>query len=226
MRYLFMMVAMLSLTTYHSATALPSLPQNWVAHKRALLQLQLDIATEPTPPDDGNSTAAPSITPLRTQPTTADGADPLYDHATDYHSALDAIMPVTKAAAEHRADSILKLLLANLDTSDVKTIALKFLPDYTKYCLTAFDCEELGAALRRLYLTRYRDLEQSIQRMDKLGYILHRIQFMVEHPGEPGHKHPHQHHRRRPGDWRHHPVGLRRIDLAANKKRPERMDEA
>ena len=210
--------AMLLLLLVQSASALPSIPQNWATHKRALLQTNL-VPKEPPDDSDGNSTATPS-TQLR-------DPYPIYDHATDYHAAPattleEILLPITTVSAESRTESILKLLLANLDHSDVKTMAMKLLPEYARYCSDALDCDELNASVRRLYYARYTELEQSLQRMDKLGYLLRRIQTMLKHtPANDLPPHHHHHNRRRPSDWHPHPTGLRRIDRNAYKRMPE-----
>jgi hypothetical protein len=75
---------------------------------------------------------------------------------------------------------MLKLLLENVDHSDPKTMAKKFLPDYARLCSTAFDCEVFGATIRRLYLTKYNELEHLIHRMDRAGPVLRRIQHAIK----------------------------------------------
>jgi hypothetical protein len=107
---------------------------------------------------------------------------------------------------EQQAELVLKLLLANLDHGDVRTIALKLLPEYTKFCSTPIDCEELRTAMRRLYIARYSELQLAFQRMDKLGLLMRRMQYMTEkgaidaghsrsglHRRRPGHQHPKLH---------------------------------
>jgi hypothetical protein len=113
--------------------------------------------------------------------------------------ATSAIQPT-----EQQAESILKLLFANLDRGDVRTIAMKMMPEYTKLCLTSFECEELRSALRRLYRTRYSELQLSLHRMDKLGLLLRRIEYLAEQDALDAQQirpHGDHHRKRRPGDF-------------------------
>ena len=83
--------------------------------------------------------------------------------------------PHEPQVSEMQFSGALKLLLAHLDHGDVKTVAMKLLPEYKKLCATTIDCEELHSALRRLYLTRYSELQLALHRMDKLGLLLRRV---------------------------------------------------
>ena len=89
-----------------------------------------------------------------------------------------------------QADSLIKLMFANLDHGDVRSVAQLLLPQYTQLCLV--DCEELHSAIRHLYITRYSELQLELHRMDKLGLLLRQIQYLVAQGSlaEP-------HHRRR-----------------------------
>ena len=194
--------AILVLTINSISTALPSAPQDWASHKRALLQLQSNISAN----RDGNTTTAgtgmklPTVdldsvdTTVTAQPPTTPAIITAYMEMTT----------VTKPT-EQQAEQILKLLLANLDHGDVRSIALKLLPEYTKFCATTMDCEELHSALRRLYLTRYSELQLALHRMDKLGLLLRRVQYLIEQgtldagvTSPPHHHHGGHHRRRRP----------------------------
>jgi hypothetical protein len=110
---------------------------------------------------------------------------------------------------EQQAESILKLLLANLDKGDVRTIAQILLPEYTKYCINTLDCEELHSALRRLYLARYSELQLALHRMDKLGLLLRRIQYLTEQSALDTGLIPHRSHHRRSRDY---PPALKRVE--------------
>jgi hypothetical protein len=116
--------------------------------------------------------------------------------ASDNTTEPAATAPSEGKPTEQLAASVLKLLLSNLDHGDVRTIALKLLPEYTKLCPTSFDCEELHAALRRLYIARHAELQLALHRKKKLSLLLRRIQYMVEQsaPLRPDHS-----RRRRPG---------------------------
>ena len=116
--------------------------------------------------------------------------------------------PLPTKPTEQQAESILKLLLANLDKGDVRTIAQILLPEYTQYCINALDCEELHSALRRLYLARYSELQLALHRMDKLGLLLRRIQYLIEQSALDTGLH-HRHHNRRRRDY---PPALKRVE--------------
>jgi hypothetical protein len=125
---------------------------------------------------------------------------------------------------EQQAESILKLLLANLDRGDVRSIAQQLLSEYTKHCLTALDCEELHSALRRLFLSRYSELQLALHRMDKLGLLLRRIQYLADQGAlDTGLQRPHhQHDGRHRRDYHHFPGQkhhqmLKRIDREDGK---------
>ena len=110
--------------------------------------------------------------------------------------SIDNLIP--SKPTEQQTEQILKLLLANLDHGDVKTVAMKLLPEYKKVCATTIDCEQLHSALRRLYLTRYSELQLSLHRMDKLGLLLRRVQYLIEQSQlDAGIDAPPYHHRRR-----------------------------
>ena len=110
---------LITLLFLHPTTPLPSTPQSWASHKRALMQLQSDLAV-----GDGNSTATLKPTETTTP-------------------------PLSTKPTEQQAESLLKLMLASLDHGDVRTIAMKLLPEYTKSCSTGIDCDELQSAMRR-----------------------------------------------------------------------------
>lgn len=232
---------LISLT--HPAATLPSIQQNWAAHKRALLQLQSELASNqsaitPPPISTANDDSSPGNASTSSMRLDTPSEEHPHEEKTDQHPdkhqyhtpqhpnpptpALDS-MPIAHTAAtstpiptfDDRAESMLKLLLENVDHSDAKTMAQKFLPYYANQCRTAFDCEEFGATIRRLYLTKYNELEQLIHKMDKTGPVLRRIQHMMKkhlHSDESSESkqrkehHLHRHHhsgRRRPG--RQHP---------------------
>ena len=152
-----MYLTLILIILVHSNNALPSLPKSWTA--RTLLQS--DIAS------CGDTT---TIVALKL---------PSDDSATPSLDDLIPTMIITKPT-EQQAEQILKLMLVSLDRGDVKSIAMKLMPEYTKFCLTTLDCEELHSALRRLYLARYSELQLSLHRMDKLGLLLRRVQYLVE----------------------------------------------
>ena len=157
---------LITLLFLHPTTPLPSTPQSWASHKRALMQLQSDLAV-----GDGNSTATLKPTETTTP-------------------------PLSTKPTEQQAESLLKLMLASLDHGDVRTIAMKLLPEYTKSCSTGIDCDELQSAMRRLYLSRYSELQLALHRMDKLGLLLRRIQYLAEQGALDSGVHgmPHNHH--------------------------------
>jgi hypothetical protein len=145
----------------HTTTSIPT--------SRALLQSDIDARGENTTamglklPEFKPFTHNDETSPPNTRPSTP---------------SPDNLIP--SKPTEQQAETILKLLLANLDHGDVRTVAMKLLPEYKKLCTTNIDCEELHSALRRLYLTRYSELQLSLHRMDKLGLLLRRVQYLIE----------------------------------------------
>jgi len=170
-----LLLSIIFLSTIHPTTTLPSLPQSWAAHKRALLQLQSDVAS-----GGGNTTTVGLKMPTAGDTDDDDEAEATVVTKPPTPSLDNLITTMSPKPTEQQAEQILKLLLANLDHGDVRSIALKLLPEYTKFCLTTLDCEELHSALRRLYLMRYSELQLALHRMDKLGLLLRRVQYLVE----------------------------------------------
>lgn len=222
----------------HGMAALPSIKQDWTTHKRMLLQLQSELASNHStgipphaPKSEGSDAGNTSTTPIQSaRPSKDHNNDDNTDKSTnkppyrDYHApkhptphtpSLDDTMmhpPPTPlpTTLENSAESLLKLLLESVDRSDVKTIAQRLLPEYAKQCPTAFDCEEFGAIVRHMYLRKFSELEQTMQRMDTVGLLLRRIQHMAglrsnlsESSSEQHLHQQHRHQRRRPG-WQHH----------------------
>jgi hypothetical protein len=162
------------------------------------MQLQSDIAAS-----DGNSTSAGSTLKLNTS------------------------NPLSTKPTEQQADLILKLMLANLDHCDVRSIAQKLLPEYAKSCATSLDCDDLHSAMRRLYLKRYSELQLALHRMDKLGLLLRRVQYLAEqntlNAGATRLPVPHDgHHRQLPATS---PVTLKPPALKRVERRMEMMGQ-
>jgi hypothetical protein len=155
----------------HTASSLPTAPQSWAAHKRALFQLQNDIANSSTPPPP-NSTSTLRPPPLA----------PADD-------AVAKLLQLLITGIRHHPPS-----------EEIDTIALSLLPDYLNFFeATTTPPAQLKASIRHLYLTHYSELELELVHMEKLGILLRRLQLMTESEPHPPHHSHHHHHRRRPG---------------------------
>ena len=198
---IFIITAILLHTTVQT-TSHPSTPQSWASHKRALLQLQNDIATTSlsSSSDEGGNATSP---------------------------LLDA-----ESTLEQKAEQLLELLVTSIKRhsgDDVDDIALKLFPNYITYFqdTTTTIMTQLKALMRRLYLTHYGDLELELMQMDKLGLLMRRLQRMTDvdegSEKKPSHHH-HQHHhdRRRPGPL----PALKRVDGRREPMWRKWVDEA
>jgi hypothetical protein len=196
-------------------TSLPSPPQPWAAHKRALLQLQSEIAAlGKNDNGEGNST-----TPILQPPSTSTASRPNTPSPTTNPSlSLSLTLPSTTPSSLPQPstdpDSLLNLLLARLDTCtigcEIKTLAQTVLWEYKQFAQSAIDRMDI----KTLYLARYKETERSVKRMQSLGHLLVHLQQMLENeqppptthtghyqPPDEQHRPPHNphrnHHRRR-----------------------------
>jgi hypothetical protein len=192
-------IIMISIIFTTSTKALPTAPQSWAAHKRALFQLQSDIANSTPPPPNSTSTLRPP--PL---------APP--------DDAVAKLLQLLITGIRHHPPS-----------EEIDTIALKLLPEYLNFFeATTAPPAQLKASIRHLYLTHYSELELELVHMEKLGILLRRLQWMTESdPPHHSHHHDnHHHHRRRPGGGDDPVPTLKRIDAKHEPKWRKWVGEA
>jgi hypothetical protein len=79
-----------------------------------------------------------------------------------------------------------KYAFVRLDEGDVKSLAIVMKNAFTNLCVELKGCGRTEAELEDLYQRRYNELEISISKMRKMGFLLQRLVAGVERDGDQG----------------------------------------